>query len=331
MNRAYVDNGQIYPENEAALVKNDLEANLQGLLKPTASSAVFARTGLFEQVVEGLAVLISRRRESGTEVLRFPPVMSRQMLEKSGYLHSFPHLLGCVSCLAGSESEIRKNVNSGDWTTGLAPTDLVLSPAACYPVYALQSERGQLPAAGLVFDVAAECFRHEATAELGRFQSFRMREYVYIGKPEQAIEFRAQWMPRAEQIANELRLPYQIAPASDPFFGKAGRIAAMSQIQRSLKYEMLIPVYSEAEPTACMSFNYHLDHFGSTWELRTDSGKVAHTACVAFGMDRMALAIFATHGIDPRKWPAAVRRHLSFEQPRQSGTTHAPEHLKRAR
>ena len=33
-----------------------------------------------------------------------PPVMSRSQLENSGYLKSFPHLLGCVSCLHGNES-----------------------------------------------------------------------------------------------------------------------------------------------------------------------------------------------------------------------------------
>ena len=59
----------------------------------------------------GLAALISRHREPDTEVLRFPPVMSRRQLEKSGYLKSFPHLLGCVSCLHGSEAEIRAAVD----------------------------------------------------------------------------------------------------------------------------------------------------------------------------------------------------------------------------
>ncbi len=292
-------------------VKHSLETDIQALLRPTAGASVYARTGLFEQVVEGLAAMISRLREQGTDVWRFPPVMSRQMLEKSGYLKSFPHLLGCVSCFSGSEEEIRANVDGSDWTAGLSISDLVLSPAACYPIYPLQAAQGNLPADGRVFDVAADCFRREATAEIGRLQSFRMREFVFMGTPDQALDFRAQWLPRAEQIANQLGLPYTIAPASDPFFGRIGKISAILQLQRSLKYEMLIPVYSEEEPTACMSFNYHLDHFGSTWGLRTDRSEIAHTACVAFGMDRLALAIFATHGIEPRKWPVTVREYLS--------------------
>jgi seryl-tRNA synthetase len=290
--------------------KHQMELITQALLRPTGGAGVYARTGLFEQVIEGLTRLISRHREPETEVLRFPPVMSRQMLETSGYLHSFPHLLGCVSCLDGTEAEIRQLVEKSDWVKGLAATDLVLSPAACYPVYPLRAAQGPLTAKACLFDVASDCFRHEATHEPGRLQSFRMREYVCIGTPEQVLDFRKRWIPRAEGIAQALELPYTVAPASDPFFGRAGRIAAMSQLEQSLKYELLIPVNSEEEPTACMSFNYHRDHFGSIWTLRTSDGELAHTSCVAFGMDRLALAVFATHGINPQEWSPSVRENL---------------------
>jgi seryl-tRNA synthetase len=290
--------------------KHQMELITQALLRPTGGAGVYARTGLFEQVIEGLTRLISQHREPDTEVLRFPPVMSRQMLETSGYLHSFPHLLGCVSCLDGTEAEIRQLVEKSDWVKGLAATDLVLSPAACYPVYPLRAAQGPLTAEACLFDVASDCFRHEATHEPGRLQSFRMREYVCIGTPEQVLDFRKRWIPRAEGIAQTLELPYTVAAASDPFFGRAGRIAAMSQLEQELKFELLIPVNSEEDPTACMSFNYHRDHFGSTWTLRTSDGELAHTSCVAFGMDRLALAVFATHGINPQEWPPSVRENL---------------------
>jgi seryl-tRNA synthetase len=291
---------------------SQFETIMRMLLKRAGAAGVYARTGLFEQVIDGLALLISRHREPATEILRFPPVMSRQMLESSGYLQSFPHLLGCVSCLTGNEAEIRRLVDQPDWISGLAATELVLAPAACYPVYPLQAAEGDVPAAGRVFDVAADCFRHEATYEPGRLQSFRMREYVFIGTPAQAADFRARWIPIGERIAEELCLPYRIAPASDPFFGRAGRLAAMSQLEQALKYELLIPVNSAEEPTACMSFNCHLDHFGAAWALRTADGERAHTACAAFGMDRLALAIFAVHGIDPRAWPATLAARLGM-------------------
>jgi seryl-tRNA synthetase len=61
-----------------------------------------------------------------------------------------------------------------------------------------------------------------------------------------------------------------------------------------------------------MSFNYHQDHFGTTWGLTTEAGEVAHTGCVAFGIDRLAVALFWTHGLTLSQWPASVREALSL-------------------
>jgi len=293
-----------------------LDSIAEALLLPTGIDGIYARTALFEQIVNGLSGLISRYREADTEVLRFPPVMSRRQLEKSGYLKSFPHFLGCVSCLGEDESHVRSSVaryEAGeDWTGGLAAADLVLSPAACYPVYPLVASRGNVPAGGLVFDVACDCFRREPSKMLDRLQSFRMREYVCVGTPAQVSDFRARWMKRAEGLAGQLGLPYRIEQASDPFFGRGGKLMAMSQVEQELKFELLVPVHSAEQPTACMSFNCHRDHFGTTWNMRDADGATAHTACVAFGIDRLALALFATHGIELPRWPSRVRQALTI-------------------
>ena len=256
----------------APLVEDDLDSITQALLVPSPVGGVYARTGLFERAIEGLSSFISRHREPETQVLRFPPVMSRVELERSGYLHSFPHLLGGVSCLKGDEAAIRAAVKQPDWVDELAPTELVLSPAACYPVYPMAAAAGPIPAKGLIFDVASDCFRHESTHEVGRFQTFQMREFVCLGTPEQVIDFRTRWIFLAQRMAKLLGLKHELAPASDPFFGRAGRLAAMSQLEQSLKFELLIPIRSEEEPTACMSFNCHRDHFSTVWHLVTANG-----------------------------------------------------------
>jgi len=286
------------------------------LFRPMGVDGVYARTRVYEDVVDHLSSLISRYREPATEVMRFPPVMSRHDLEKSGYLKSFPNLLGCVCALHGSEGEIRAAADlfeaGGDWTASLAPADLVLSPAACYPVYPLVARGGPVPPGGLLFDVASDCFRNEPSRHLDRMRSFRMREYVCVGSPQLVTSFRESWIGRAQALANELGLSAQIAPASDPFFGRTGRVMAVSQLQQSLKFELLVTMGRAEAPTACMSFNCHLDHFGSIWGLRDEAGAVAHTGCVAFGMDRLAIALFWQHGLDVQKWPAAVRGALTF-------------------
>jgi seryl-tRNA synthetase len=240
--------------------------------------------------------------------------MSRAQLENSGYLNSFPHFLGCVHCLQGSEIEIGAAVKQfeagGDWTSSTSAVDLVLTPAACYPVYPLAAERGPVPAGGLRFDVSCDCFRREPSRDLDRLQSFRMREFVCIGTPQQVHDFRRLWLSRASQVATELGLVWRIDHASDPFFGRTGQLLALSQVDASLKFELLIPLRPNGRPTACMSFNCHKDHFGKSWDLRTESGEIAHTGCTAFGIDRLALALFVTHGIEPTSWPANVRKLL---------------------
>ncbi|HEX3863563.1 MAG TPA: amino acid--[acyl-carrier-protein] ligase [Stellaceae bacterium] len=304
-------------QHPAARADAALEAMAAVLFRPMGADGVYARTALYEDIVERLAGLISRHREQGTEILRFPPVMSRHVVEKSGYLKSFPNLLGCVCSLHGSEREIRaaadKHEHGGDWTETLRPAELVLSPAACYPVYPLVAERGLVPVGGVKFDVACDCFRREPSKHLDRLQSFRMREYVCIGTPDEITTFRSRWVDRAQEIADTLGLAYDVAPASDPFFGRTGQVMAISQLQQALKFELLIPVRSTEEPTACMSFNYHLDHFGEIWGIRSEAGMVAHTGCVAFGMDRLAVAMFAQHGVDVAGWPAGVRHALALD------------------
>lgn len=298
----------------AANADEPLVAIGAALFRPMGVDGVYARTEFYEEVLQRLADLITRQRDPRAEVLRFPPVMSRAQVEKSGYLESFPNLLGCVCALHGSEADIlaaaRAGERGGEWTQSLGPSDLVLSPAACYPTYPIAASRGPLPAGGLIFDVSADCFRHEPSRALDRLQSFRMREYVRIGSAEDVQSFREQWMARAGSLAVQLGLPAQLEVASDPFFGRVGQVMAVSQRQQLLKFELLVPYAAGAKPTACMSFNYHQDHFGLVWGLTNAEGHPAHSGCVAFGMDRLTVALFCVHGLDPGRWPDSTRQAL---------------------
>ena len=228
---------------ESAAQPTDPLDHLAGkLFHKMGTDGVYARTELYEHIVERLAALITGHREAGTEVMRFPPVMNRAQLEKSGYLKSFPNLLGCVCGLHGTEREINDAVSrfdaGGEWTTSLSPADLVLSPAACYPVYPIAAARGRLPQGGLRFDVAADCFRREPSRHLDRLQSFRMREYVCIGNSEDVSDFRERWMVRAQAIARDLGLTFRVDYASDPFFGRVGQMKAVSQKQQSHELQL---------------------------------------------------------------------------------------------
>ena len=293
-----------------------LEHLNEALFRSMGVDGVYARTALYTHATERLEAYISKLREPEAEIMRFPPVMSRAQLEKSGYLKSFPNLLGCVCALHGTEASIRaaadRHETGGDWTEALSSSDLVLSPAACYPVYPIAAARGTLPPGGWQFDIEADVFRHEPSKSLDRLQSFRMREFVRIGSPQEIVDYRERWLAKAPQIAADLSLPHTIDVANDPFFGRVGQLMAVSQRQQALKFEMLIPYHAQATPTACMSFNYHREHFGNVWNMRDERGEPAHTSCVAFGIDRLVVAMFANHGVDLGAWPAATRKALGL-------------------
>ena len=115
------------------------EEMLARLFTPMGLDGVYGRTGSYEDVVEGLQRYVSTLRPRGAEVFRFPPVVSRALIEKSGYLKSFPHLLGCVCALGTDVKRVSEAVAryeaGGSWTDSATASELVLAPAACYPVY----------------------------------------------------------------------------------------------------------------------------------------------------------------------------------------------------
>jgi seryl-tRNA synthetase len=283
-----------------------------GLLIPMGSDGLYARSGLFESVVAGLDVMAGQLgADLHAERLSLPPAMSRAAFEQAGYMASFPQLAGTVHCFCGDEAHHRRLVQKleshEDWTGEQTASDVVLTPAACYPVYPIIASRGKLPRGGHVVNVTAWCFRREPSRDPTRMQMFQMHEFVRLGTEAEVTSFRAAWVQRALGMAEHLVLPARIEVANDPFFGHAGKMMAASQVEQALKLELTIPVSSDETPTACMSFNNHRDKFGATWDIRTSDDTVAHTACVGFGLERLALALFRHHGLAVSAWPVTVR------------------------
>ncbi len=286
-----------------------------GFLIRSPVDGLYGRSGAFESIVDGIDRLISRcYPDEAGETVRFPPLMPRSVMETSGYLKGFPHLAGTIHCFCGDERAHRRllsRLDEGqDWTDNQECVDLTLTPAACYPVYPMVAARGVLDSGGRVVDVGSYCFRHEPSPDPIRMQMFRMREFVCLGPPAVVHAFRDRWVERGRTMMTDLGLPVAIDVANDPFFGRGGLLMAQSQRDQALKYELLIPVSNPDKPTACLSFNYHMDHFAEIWDLRTDDGALAHTACVGFGFERLALALLRHHGFDLGAWPKQVRSAL---------------------
>jgi seryl-tRNA synthetase len=284
-----------------------------GLIVPTAQAGTFGRGAVFEDVLERFNGLVSKlSKDDGAEFYTFPPVIDRGILEKVHYMDSFPHLCGSIHSFFGNGLDALKlaeRVNSGEpWGDLLGQTGVVLNPAACYPVY--PTFTGTVPAEGRLVTMLNWVYRHEPSHEPTRMQSFRVREFVRVGTPDQVIAWRDMWLDRGVKLLTSLGLPAKPDVAADPFFGRGGKILAMNQKEAKLKFEVLVPVISEADPTAVCSFNYHQTHFGDTFEIKTPDGNPAHTACLGFGLERLTMALFKHHGFKVENWPADVRKQL---------------------
>lgn len=284
-----------------------------GLIVPVGVQGIFGRSAAFDDVLERFNALVTGiAGNDGAEAFTFPPVINRQVLEKVNYLESFPHLCGAVYSFFGKEAQARElseKVQEGrPWGDMLGLTDVVLNPAACYPVYPTMT--GTLPAGGRLITMLNWVYRHEPSPEPTRMQSFRVREFVRIGTPDQVVEWRDMWLQRGLTLLKSLGLPAAEEVASDPFFGRSGRMLAASQKELRLKFEVLVPVISAENPTAVCSFNFHQEHFGQTFDIHTADGKIANSACLGFGLERIVMALFKTHGFEVAQWPAQVQSRL---------------------
>ncbi len=285
------------------------------LLIETGVSGVYGRGGKFEEVHTRVAEAITRAgAPDRPERLSFPPILPRRDLETVGYLKSFPHLAGSIFAFEGTEEQAAEQYDRAnrheDWSEFQSMTELVLTPAACYPVYPAIAARGRLPAGGVTVDAgSAYVFRHEPSGDPARMQMFHQREIVRIGEPETVAAWRDTWRDRAVALLCGIGLDARFDVASDPFFGRSGRMLAASQREQALKFEVIVQI-AGPEPTAVASFNYHQDHFASAYGIELADGGDAHTACLGFGLERIALALFRTHGLEVETWPAAVREEL---------------------
>jgi seryl-tRNA synthetase len=283
-----------------------------GFLYPTSVDGIYGKSAGYQCVVDAIHSSVTRLGGGRFQPVHFPPVLARSTFDHTGYLGSFPNLMGSVHIFRGGDRAhaelIRRYEGGGDWMEILDPAEVVLCSAACHAVYPLCT--GRLPKAGRRFEIHGYCFRHEPSLDPARMQSFRMHELVYVGEPDTARAHRDQGLADGLQMLTDLGLNMEAVPANDPFFGRLGTILSNTQLEDALKIEGVTPICSTEKPTAIMSGNYAQDHFGVPFSIETATGTVAHSSCVAFGIDRITLALLHAHGLDTDRWPHEVRARL---------------------
>jgi hypothetical protein len=211
--------------------------------------------------------------KAGASPWPVPASIERSVLERAGYFESF------------SASRIVD-----------VSVRCCLPPATCYHCYAkLASARLDEPHA---WTCVARCCRNETGGHLGRLRSFTMREIVLVGSPAWVRQARQQWMDRMAAFAGSMKLRVRLEPATDPFFGGENRGKRLLQQLKELKYELNAQVDGERRPLAISSFNLHEAFFSRRFGFGLADGSEAHTGCVAFGLERWALALVLELGTE---------------------------------
>jgi hypothetical protein len=240
-----------------------------------------------------------------TVTIELPPVVPASIAERADYLSVFPHLLGAVRSFGGGRAEqpaLLRAVRDGtDWGALLGPTDLVLPPAACHGLYALLADSDVEP---VTAEVQARCFRHEPSAERSRFQSFEMLEFVYVGDEATVGRFADTGIGAARAAVEGLGLSSEVVAANDPFFGVAAALLIAEQHATDAKREVVVD--GPDGPCAVASVNRHGAHFGEAFAIRV-AGAPAHSACIAFGIERLMLAVAGSTAPRSRELMAAAR------------------------
>ncbi|MFV2011033.1 MULTISPECIES: hypothetical protein [unclassified Micromonospora] len=219
-------------------------------------------------------------------------------LRRSGYLDSLP----CVPMYAVPHGPQAEGHDVGErW---------ILSTAACFHVLSAVSGAGLRPASLLTaYTCGAVCHRAEGGPDdaVLRLASFRMRELVLVGSEEPVLEQAEQaFMRLHDHLAQRLR-KVRVADAADVFYGaNAGALRRFQSVKR-VKQELLTP-WSINHEYAVASWNKHGDRLMTSFGGAEPAADLPHSACVAFGVERLAVALLAdATEMLPQEFLAAVR------------------------
>ena len=271
----------------------------RGELATTGAGRV-ALAGLALEVLEAVDhTVIQWARSLGAPEHRYPSLIDPGVLSRAG------QAIATRVVASEPEGRVEESPSSGDG----APNDIgALSPAVCYHAYPAWSGKSLGPEPTLL-TARGSCYRYEGGnyAPLERLWEFTMREIIVLGTREQVESIRHSLLTQVTSLIETLELDAAIETAADPFFAAGDEGRRLMQQAGALKYELRLTVDSAGRSIAAASFNHHHDFFGNRFAIRLDNEAVAHSGCIAFGLERWVLAILSQHGVNEGSWPHGAR------------------------
>lgn len=247
---------------------------------------------------------------------RYPTLIATNTLESADYFRSFPHFLMFVTRLHNDAQTYRGFEDRfEDGTIDPSVLDLCrnveycLPPTMCYHTF--EQHRGARLTADeqRVVTAVGKSFRYESryARTIERLWDFTIREIVFMGSRDFVVAARQEFMERTTSLIDGLGFAGRCEVANDPFFLSADAATkVLTQRLMELKYELQLEI-EPGRSIAAASFNFHLDHFGTSFDITQPDGVPISTACVGFGLERVLYAFLAQFGLDESGWPPAVR------------------------
>ena len=203
-----------------------------GLIVPVGVPGAFGRGAVFEDVLERFNALdhADLAQDDGAEVLHLParhrPHDHREerlpRLVPAPRRHGVQLLRQRARRRASSSSDVHAGEPWGDTAGhdrgradagGLLPGLPDASPARC-------------PEGGRLVTMTNWVFRHEPSPEPTRMQSFRVREFVRAGTPDEVVDVARHVAAARPRAAAAARPAGAADVAADPFFGRGGKMLA---------------------------------------------------------------------------------------------------------
>ncbi len=270
-----------------------------------------------QRVVQRMAPLYGAEHEI------YPQTIQCKTLDRIAHFTSFPEHIDFVSHLREDVDVLgafAKDCKDRGWAPGhhegrMSAADLAICPSCCYHCYEAM-EGWELPRSGRAVTAVLNCHRYEAgnLTTLSRLRSFHMREVVFVGHPEYVRECRRRLDELILGWAKDWEVDCTFENANDMFFTDDYAVKASFQRQQEAKRELRLLVPQESKRIACASNNFHATTFGKAFNI-TCEGRPVASACLGVGLERLVYAVISQCGMDPSRWPEAIRADVAKYAP----------------
>lgn len=310
------DKTSVLPTNQENVFKTLLDHG--ALIK--ISDGVYAYSGIVLKLMkyfnEKIANFAKTTFQDVTEH-EYPVLYPVDKYSKGRYFESFPHYIMFSTVLNNNLDTLNRFANHGISDQQIfdemkKPTNL-LRHAACAPLYEIISNSIINEDTPKTYMVIGKCFRNEAdnVYELARLNEFTMKEFVFVGTQKQCNENIAKAKALWYFFADTFNLKCRIDTANDSFFANSYKKLKLFQILGDAKQEFKWNIPYNDSYVACSSANFHRTHFSKPYNIKSDKGSFCHTACFAFGIERMVYAFLNQKGCDPNKWDKQTYDEIS--------------------